>query len=76
MQVLIVVRSDCGQSETGPSAVFDQSSLRKSAPISPPPGKAACEFLSNEFMMPVAPDHNRAKLSKYAKVPLENARYF
>jgi hypothetical protein len=37
--VLTVVRSDCGQLSTGPSAVLDQSSERISAPISPPLAK-------------------------------------
>src|SRR6187431_2990424 len=40
-QVLTVVRSDCGQSETGPSAVCDQSIDRINAPISPPPARTS-----------------------------------
>src|SRR5579864_4877829 len=39
--MLTVLRRLCGQSSTGPSAVFDQSMSRMRAPMSPPPWRNA-----------------------------------
>src|SRR3954464_15880476 len=38
-QVLTMVRRLCGQPSTGPSGVRDQSKLRMSTPVSPPPAR-------------------------------------
>ncbi len=46
--ILIAVRKLCGQVWGGPSGVLDQSWLRISAPISPPPARKLSDETSED----------------------------
>src|SRR5215472_15354763 len=63
--ILTAVFRLCGQFETGPTAVCDQSNVRINAPISPPPEKT--ESIAVELMLSLFPTPSSAVSGSWAR---------